>query len=231
MAKAKKSPAIAPATALLRQSVLLLREQYVSFMYLILLPGLIYLLGTLLIGKLAISQQDPSFTSRQLLGIGLLLFAAVWNLINIGPIALYQLRSVDGHNDRLRDLYRKGLRYSALFIPLYALIVLLVFGGLILVIIPGLIAIRRYILAPMYMIDQKLGVWQALKTSANNSKQHKDAIWALLGLQLVVAFTATLVQSLGSAWILVGTLLGYSTTFVVALRYRELQPRSPKATD
>ncbi len=64
---------------------------------------------------------------------------------------------------------------------------LLVVVGLIALIIPGLIVIRRYFLAPYFIVDQGLGIKDAMAASAQVSKLHVKAIWSIIGVMVLLS--------------------------------------------
>jgi len=54
-----------------------------------------------------------------------------------------------------------------------------------LLIVPFFFAMRRYILAPYYMIDRGTGIRESLRQSAQDSKKFSGPLWGLVGVNLL----------------------------------------------
>lgn len=107
-----------------------------------------------------------------------------------------------------------GLRLFGLYI-IASLIILL---GLIFFIIPGLFMVKRYFLSPYVMIDQKVGIREALDRSAAISTSF-GAIWGVV-LVIILFGLISIVPMIG--W-LVSFILGMLYSVAPALRYEELK--------
>ena len=99
------------------------------------------------------------------------------------------------------------------------LIALMTIGGLILLIVPGLIVIRRYFLAPYVMVDQDTGILESMRRSAAMSKPHSGYIWSIIGVSVLLSLPG-IIPFVGWAVSFVLAVL-YSTA--PALRYQELK--------
>jgi hypothetical protein len=66
------------------------------------------------------------------------------------------------------------------------LVSLSVLAGLLLLIVPGFIILVRLILAPYFMVDQKLGVLDAYKASWNATKGHSGKLWGIIGVNVLM---------------------------------------------
>ncbi len=220
----KKVSYLAPRDLLIK-STQLFNEHIVAAMYLVVLPGLVYLLGTMLRG--VIDPQHPVLTDRVIIGTFIAAIGSIWSVINIGPAIQLQLRALDGHNDNLRTYYRRGLPYFWRILGYYLLFVVVVVGGLILFIIPGIIFLRRYLLGPYYIVDQNMSVSDAFKRSAADSVRDTDttnALWVLIAIQLVVLFIGVALAHFGIIAILLTQVVSYALVFSVGIRYREITP-------
>lgn len=112
-----------------------------------------------------------------------------------------------------------GLRLFMLFLAMTFLIL----AGLILFVVPGIILLRRYYLAPYVLIDQKCSISEALSRSAQLSKPYKGAVWSLIVLSLVISLFS-LFPPLGTA---LGVAFGIAFSVAGPLRYFELKKLSP----
>lgn len=129
--------------------------------------------------------------------VGLFLVIAYFQLmINAGMIKLFT-SSAEGKADSWRNFLSQGRPYA---LRLVGLTIVMMFGlalGFLLLIIPGLILLSRWIMAPYVMVDQDLGVMAALGESNRLAKGHfaeilGGAVAGLLlsGYSLMSAFIA-----------------------------------------
>jgi hypothetical protein len=77
--------------------------------------------------------------------------------------------------------------------------------------------IRRYILAPYYLVDRNLGVIETIKIAGKESSKLPGPLWGLLGVEILLGITA-LVPILGPA-VFAATQLIYACA--PAVRYYE----------
>jgi len=112
-------------------------------------------------------------------------------------------------------------RYVAAAI-LYGLIVL---GGFILFIIPGIIWAIKFGLCLYFVVDKGLGPIEALKASSRTTMGIK---WQLLGFGIICG----LINLLGVLCLIVGIFATYPTVMVAqALVYRQLLAQTPELTE
>lgn len=214
-----------PSWDLFKPSLDLLREHYVSVMYLFLLPSLVAALGNLMIGTVKVDDNSLIITSSQVIGLVLLLISLLWQAINIGPLTYFQLRVADGKTDNLSDYYRVGLRHDIRLILYYLAFGIMAIVGFMLLIVPGLYVIRRYFLGNYYLVDNNLRTVDALKLSAKQSKPYSGAIWGIIGVQVALIFLSAFVQGLLSyVGIILGEIIACTYIFLSVLRYREIEP-------
>jgi uncharacterized membrane protein len=102
---------------------------------------------------------------------------------------------------------------------LYLLMGLYIFVGLILFIIPGLIMLRRYFLAPYVMLDTRCGITEAMERSAELSKPYSGYIWGMIGVMFLISLF-NVVEGIG--W-MAAFVLGMLYSVAPALRYQELK--------
>jgi hypothetical protein len=102
---------------------------------------------------------------------------------------------------------------------LYLVIGLYVFVGLILFIIPGLIMLRRYFLAPYVMLDTRCDIKEAMERSAEMTKPYSNYIWGIIGVMALIGLFNALP---GVGW-MIAFVLGMFYSCAPALRYQELK--------
>lgn len=219
-----KKRSMTPSWDLYITNLSYVKTHYVAIMYLVLLPGLVGLLGTLLTGDISSIVNDQTFTDRQILGSILTLLGFTWTVVNLGPLTHYVLSSLKKKPLSLKAAYVEGLPFTFRLLAYYVLFGLAVIGGLLLLIVPGLIVIRRYFLADYYLVDKKLSIRQAFTQSSAVSKPYSRAIWGTVGVLFALSFAAAITESLlPPIGLVLAQLITCSYVYLKALRYREIE--------
>ncbi len=171
------------------------------------------------VSRLFNSKVIDSFeTLKSINHIGLYVAVlVVVSLLTLPIIPYLQLRSAQNKRIAPMKAFNEGVPFFWRLLGLGLIVGLMVFAGFLLFIIPGLIVIRRYILAPYYLIDQDLSISEAMKKSAEQSKHHSVAIWYVIGVNGLLSLTA-IIPVVGAV---VSLLL--TTAYSCALPYRYLQ--------
>src|SRR5690606_38409716 len=92
-----------------------------------------------------------------------------------------------GHTPSLSRLWDIGKKYWLRLFGFFIVYGFLIVGGLILLVIPGLIVIRRYFLVPYIMIEKDLPILKAMERSAKLTKPYSWSIWGIIGVMLVLS--------------------------------------------
>lgn len=202
MAKNKKSkqPVIsqddfAPAAALFRPSAKAILDNLWTYLVLMIAPLLFFsAVFAFQIGYRTEGVQgtdsfkiiiEPLFNVIMLAGV-------VYSLLAYGPLTYTYLQSAKGRVVGLQEAFRKGLPFLPRLLGLSVVTALMVIGGFLLFIVPGIIMLRRYYLAPYYLIDHDLSIPAALIRSANESKLASGAVYGLIGVQILIAFASVI---------------------------------------
>ena len=185
---------------------------------LLMLPLLIMVLGSVLANDL------QNISTKTLIGVILLAIGGIWLIANIPATYYLQLKAVHGESPSVRECYRRSWRFIPRLVGLIALVSLLTFGGLLLLIFPGIIVIRRYLLSPFYLVDQDLGIREAMARSAADSKPVALYIWGVYAVYVTInVFCIVLLSPILPPY---GSIIGAFVTslfaFGPALRYREV---------
>lgn len=130
-----------------------------------------------------------------------------------------ELEGSKGKVLRLGHLWEITKKKGLQMFGLYILVGLAIVIGLILLIIPGLIMIRRYFLSPYVLLDNNVSVWVAMEKSAAMSKPHSGSIWRIIGVKFLISLFG-IIPLIG--W-LISFALSVSYTVAPALRYQELK--------
>jgi hypothetical protein len=202
-------------------SIRLWYANYNTSIVLFVLPMMVMLLGSLI-------SSDGRSDTRTLLGLGVSLGGFLWNMINVPTSYYLQVQAINGRTPGVRQTYRNGLRLIPRLAGLGALVTALTIGGLLLLIVPGIIIIRRYLLSPYYMIDENLGIREAMRRSAEDSKPVSMYIWGVFALYIFVyIFLLYLFTAISPTLFSVAaaSLLSNLYAFAPALRYKEVGQR------
>jgi hypothetical protein len=213
---------------LVKPSLELVKKHVEQVIYLFLLPSLTYGLGSLLLGGDAKIEHLDNLTGRQELGVIILLIGFIWSLLNLAPSVYFRVRVGKGKSPSIGECYRKGLPYFWRLWAVDILVGLVVIIGLVLLIVPGIIFLRRYYLAPYYLIDKKLGIIESMKRSSHDSKPVSGYIWGVIGVQVVFSLIGSGLSLLPALGIVLSALVGYVCLFVPVLRYKEVLAATPK---
>ncbi len=219
MAKTPKDTpnGLTPSWQLVPQSISLFRRHFVPLLYVAILPSLITELGLTLIGNF----KDPKPTAH--LGIAIFGIGLAVSILSIGAQLYLEVSAANGMDTSIPQIYQRGVKYLPRMIGFTALFSVLFLVGVVLFIVPGLIVMRRYYLAPYYLVDRNLSIKEAMRQSAKDSKPAASYIWGILGVAVFFALIAQMMQSaLGDFGLILSILCGYLYIFAPALRYKEL---------
>lgn len=139
------------------------------------------------------SGSLPSFIPVFLISVGLSILGVI---LTIGLMKIF-LRMYDGEDPKIEEIfsyYKLFWNYISVSI-LYGLIVL---GGLILLIVPGIIWAIKYSFAPLIVVDTGVGPRAALRESANLTKNLKSRLLGFGIVCVVVALLGYLVFMVGA---------------------------------
>lgn len=163
----------------------------------------------------------PGYGVGAFIGFGivlLLVVLAVYLVVNVMKYSL-ELESAQGKKPKLDDLWPYAKKYWLKLLGLFIVMFLLILGGFLLLIVPGIIAIRRYFLAPYVMLDKDMSIPDALRESARISKPYSGSIYSILGVMILFALPS-IIPSIG--WLITFVLM-FLYSVAPALRYEELK--------
>lgn len=232
MAKSRQ-PGLTPATGLFHKSYEAVMRNINTFAIL-LLPSFLFTLSSLVPFPDGNPAKDFSapfgslvFPTYGWVAIFILGFIAtvllVFLLIIIQAMLLIlELEAAQDKTPGLGHLWELGNKYLLRLFGLAIVTSIYVIGGLILFIIPGLIMIRRYFLAPYLLIDKDLPIGEAMRRSAALTKPHPGAVWGVIGVMLLLSLPG-FVPFIGP---IVAFVLGALYSVAPAIRYKELKKLS-----
>lgn len=137
--------------------------------------------------------------------------------------------SLDAINNR--PVTAKGLvdiasKHWLRLFGLVVLMILIIGVGLILLIIPGIIAAVFLSLAPIILIDKNTSVVDALKGSYNMVNANVGAVLSALLVIIGLGIVASVVKEIPVFGPLLGTIISIAFSLILFLRYQEIKNRS-----
>ncbi len=215
--------ALAPSLELIRPSIRLVRENIWPVFYLSFLPGLVAVVGMVLASDITEGRQTAaSLDGRAALGLVLVVVGSLWSLVTYPGLLLLQTKAVAGEHPTATDCFKQGLPRLLPFIFMSIMAVSLMILGLLALIIPGLILVRGFCLAPYYVIDQKLSPVEALRKSYADSKPNAGYIWGVIGVGLLFGIVSSALGYIPVIGYVVGMVVGLVYLFAPAFRYGEI---------
>jgi hypothetical protein len=153
-------------------------------------------------------------------------FSILWLLIIgvIGTIAqiMSQKAQLEASDDRDFDfshLWAAVKKFGWRMLGLYIVTGIIIVAGLFLLILPGLIFIRRYFLAPYVMLDKNTGIRESLDKSADLTKLNTGSVWGVIGVMILIGLL-NIVPIIGG---LAAFVFGCLYSVAPALRYQQLK--------
>jgi hypothetical protein len=219
-------PALPSAFALFGPSVEALKVNVGTIILLVLAPYLLMIVLLALLFAVFMAFNASTGTTNVALDIVLGLLAvgvyvaviAFMVILSVGLIAA-ALKSAAGQRLSFSQAFVVGKHFGWRYLGLGLLVGLLILGGLILLIVPGIFMIKRYYLSSYYLIDHNLGIREAMRRSAADAKEFSGAIWGLLGVTILLSL-AGVVPIIGGA---ISLVLGVMYLCAPAIRYLQIK--------
>jgi hypothetical protein len=163
----------------------------------------------------------PAYLSFLLIG-----FSILW-LVIIGLIGTAvqvmsnaaQLEAAEGKPLHFERLWRVVKDLGWRMLGLYLLMAVMFSIGLFLLVIPGLVLIKRYLFAPYVMIDKKTTISQSMAQSAELSRRNSGSVWGLIGVMFLIGLV-NIIPIIGG---LASFVFGALYSLAPALRYQQLK--------
>lgn len=170
---------------------------------------------------IAINNNGKGVHGSGILAAGLLaIYVAIFAFSIIVGAGLIDATvwAVEGKKPTYIDSIRIGFYHFWRFVGLSICVAALVLLGLILGIVPGLFLLKRYFLAPFYLVHRSMGIAEAMKQSAADTKQY-GGVWGIMGVFALIELIG-IIPFVG--WII--TLVGLALyACAPAIRYLQIQ--------
>lgn len=163
------------------------------------------------------------------LGIGsvIAILFIVFNIFLYAMATSLELRSSTGEKPDFNSLFDAGKKYWLRLLGLMIVAGVTIFIGLLLFIVPGIIAIGRLIFAPYIMFDKDMGIVDSMRASAHLTKGKAGLVWAAIGVMILVSIAAGIISAIPVIGALIGTLVTIAFSLVLVLRYQEIKRVDP----
>ena len=207
------------AFSLFPPSSQLVRKNLVSFVILILLPGAYLAVLQLALNPKTVDKHIATW-------LGPFVIFGLFSLVTFAAKPLLELRVVQGQRLQFLQAVKGSFHYYWRLLGLYIVFGFLLFIGILLFIVPGLIVYRRYALAAYFLIDRDISIGEAMNQSAAITKGYSSAIWGIVGVQILLSI---------SSWIpfigyFIGVFFGMLYSCAGALRYEQFKALAPLST-
>jgi uncharacterized membrane protein len=170
------------AFALFKPSWKAFRLNLETFLLQFLFPFGLVILTVLLFNWM--EHNDSALAATLTIAAGLLTVFSF--ILMTAMLILTELRSAKGQHVSFEQVAKESLPYIPRLIGLLIICGVLITVGFILLIVPGLFAIQRLLLAPYFLVDQKMGIIAAIKASFKTAKKHSAAIWGITGILIAI---------------------------------------------
>ena len=133
----------------------------------------------------------------------------------IAGFHIYTIKKLAGRNPDIADIF-KGFKFFGPTLVASLLIACFTFLGTLALIIPGLVIAAMYKFTYLFIVDKRMGFWEAMKSSHNVVRNDYFGFTMFL----IVAF---LVNVLGFLCLIVGLMVTVPLTFAaITVAYRDL---------
>lgn len=212
------SKQLLPPFSLFEPSAKLVLANALTFFVLLAIPTILASIPGPAVEITSDMSLEQIMTEMQNAVTPLMMAGSLLSLIFMGPLTYAQVRVAAGKNVELHEAF-DGFRYALRVIGASLLVAFLVMLGMLALIIPGFILLRRYIFAPFLVVDKNLGVIESMQQSAAMTRSHS---WSIYGIVFVVILFG-IIASIGVPGLIVGTTLVILYSLAFALRYQEIK--------
>jgi len=163
----------------------------------------------------------PTYSIFLLLGFSLLWLFIIGVIGTVAQIMSQsaQLEAAEDKPLNFGKLWNAVKELGVRMLGLYIVTAVVVVIGLFLLVIPGLIMLRRYFLASYVMLDKKKGIRESMNISADLSKRNTGSVWGVVGVMFLIGML-NIIPIIGG---LLSFVVGGLYSVAPALRYQQLK--------
>lgn len=170
------------AFSLFKPSWAAFRRNMDTFVLQLLFPFGLVLLTVLLFNWMTEVDTALAGTLTIIAGVA----ALVSFILMTTTLIITELHSVKERRVSFEQVFKEGLHYAPRLIGLLVICAIVITVGFILLIVPGLFAVQRLLLAPYFLVDKNMRIMEALKASVAAGKKHSSAVWGVAGIVIAI---------------------------------------------
>lgn len=153
------------------------------------------------------------------LGIVVAVLAILYAAL-LGPAIVHiQLKSSKHEKATYASAWATSAKYWLRFLALSIMVGVTVLVGFILLIVPGIIFLKRYYLSHYALIDQDLGLVESMKKSNELSRNRSGTIYGLIGVEILINIPSV-IPIIGQ---IISFILQIAYFCAPAIRYQQLK--------
>lgn len=156
-----------------------IKLNFLTFVLLYLVPIAVGFIALPFVLLPALTGSDVGTAAAVLLAFFVFVLLLIVLLVFLPAITITQLASVKGEKLEFGVAFEKGKKYVLRYIGLGLLSALIILCGLILFIIPGILAAFFLCLSPYLLVDKNLGVTDSMKESYELTKKYWKPVLAV----------------------------------------------------
>jgi hypothetical protein len=217
------SPELPSAFELFRPSWQALKANLFTFFYLPVLPIVVAACAVVLAFGTTHSRLHVFF-----LAVGILAGAAalVLSLVALPAMTYMQLKSAQKQKIELGEALAAGHQYFWRLCGVRISSGFLILVGLVLLIVPGVFMMRRYLLAPYFVLEENRGVFDAMSRSAVISREYSSATWGVVGVRWLI----TCVGLIPFAGFIISGVMSVTYYCAAAIRFEQIMEAEKSRT-
>lgn len=154
------------------------------------------------------------------------MFGGLASVLTITAGFYLELKAAKGDSPTTSEAFNSSLRYFWRTMGLMMLISIIIILGLFALIIPGIVFIKWFFLAPYFLVGQDMGIKEAMKASKAASKGNGNAIFAVVGVMALLSLFSLIPIFGGFISLVLVTLYACAP----ALRFYEITGKKLKST-
>ena len=192
-----------------------------------------FIIATALYGLTAQGDSNP-VTPVALVALAMTLGPVVAQWVLSGAVIFGVLTHLQGNEATVRESLRVGLRYLFPILLVSILQGIITFGGMLLLVIPGLIAMCTLWVAVPVTVTERPGIWASIKRSSELTRGDRRSVFSIIMVLAILGFVgSSLLQGValaisgpqiaGLVAVLTQALLGTLGAVAMAVGYHDLR--------
>lgn len=147
----------------------------------------------------------------------------IMTILLFAAAVLLELKSAKNKQVRASEAFSASIPFILRIVGLILLLGIIIVLGLLAFIVPGIIFIQWFFLAPYFLVDKNMGIIEAMKASKAASRGNAGAIWSVIGVMMLLSLFGFIPIFGGFISLVLTTLYACAS----ALRYYEITGKKP----